>query len=302
VTPPATAPSGGPSGNPFAGAAWYIDPDSKARLQAETWRSSRPADAAQMDKIAAQPVADWLDNPPSSIRAVVSARVDTITAANALPILVAYYIPKRDCLGEGASSASVYQAWIRAFADGIGNRPAVVILEPDALANITCVSATDQQTRIDLIRDAITVLEAKPGVAVYVDAGHPNWVSASTMSDRLRNVGIENAQGFALNVSSFGGASDNIAYGRELSALIGDKHFIIDTSRNGLGPSPDGRWCNPPGRALGPRPTTATADALVDAYLWIKPPGESDGTCNGGPVAGIWWPEYSLGLAQRASY
>jgi endoglucanase len=33
----------------------------------------------------------------------------------------------------------------------------------------------------------------------------------------------------------------------------------------------------------------------------VKPPGESDGECNGGPAAGRWWPEYALGLAQRAS-
>lgn len=46
--------------------------------------------------------------------------------------------------------------------------------------------------------------------------------------------------------------------------------------------------------------TAATADPLADAYLWIKPPGESDGACNGGPEAGAWWPEYALGLAQRA--
>ena len=29
---------------------------------------------------------------------------------------------------------------------------------------------------------------------------------------------------------------------------------------------------------------------VVDTNLWIKPPGESDGPCNGGPAAGVWWP------------
>jgi endoglucanase len=38
----------------------------------------------------------------------------------------------------------------------------------------------------------------------------------------------------------------------------------------------------------------------VDAYLWIKRPGESDGSCHGGPPAGAWWPDYALGLARRA--
>ncbi|MFI2791482.1 glycoside hydrolase family 6 protein, partial [Kitasatospora sp. NPDC018614] len=45
-------------------------------------------------------------------------------------------------------------------------------------------------------------------------------------------------------------------------------------------------------------PTTRTADPLVDAYLWIKRPGESDGTCKGGPKAGQWWETYALELAR----
>ena len=55
-------------------------------------------------------------------------------------------------------------------------------------------------------------------------------------------------------------------------------------------------WCNPSGRSVGARPTTATGDALVDAFLWVERPGESDGACHGGPAAGTFWPEYALGL------
>ena len=74
-------------------------------------------------------------------------------------------------------------------------------------------------------------------------------------------------------------------------------------------------WCNPPGRGLGIRPTTATGDPLADAYLWVKVPGESDGQCsrgltdNGGvdpewgvvdPAAGAWFPQQALELTQLA--
>jgi endoglucanase len=69
---------------------------------------------------------------------------------------------------------------------------------------------------------------------------------------------------------------------------------VIDTSRNGNGPGDD--WCNPGGRAAGQRPTTDTGDPLVDAFLWIKRAGESDGPCNGGPAAGTFWPQYAVGL------
>jgi len=105
----------------------------------------------------------------------------------------------------------------------------------------------------------------------------------------------------------------------------GLKHFAIDTSRNGVGPwqaTPEQialgdvqDWCNPPARGLGKRPTLDTGNALVDAYLWIKIPGESDGQCNRwapagspdpvrgmmDPAAGLWFPEMALELAKNAN-
>jgi cellulose 1,4-beta-cellobiosidase len=78
--------------------------------------------------------------------------------------------------------------------------------------------------------------------------------------------------------------------------------MLIDTSRNGWGgpnrptaasTSTDvntwvdqsridrrihaGNWCNQNGAGLGERPQAAPA-AGIDAYVWIKPPGESDGS------------------------
>jgi endoglucanase len=132
-----------------------------------------------------------------------------------------------------------------------------------------------------------------------LDAGHAHWQSASTMASRLAAAGIASVTGFSLNVSNFITDADNVAYGEQLSSLIGGKHFIIDSGRNGLGPTGDMQWCNPEGRAIGRRPTTRTGNPLVDAYLWIKTPGESDGACNGYPSSGTWIPEYALGLASR---
>jgi endoglucanase len=289
--------------NPFSGARWYVDPNSNARRQANAWRSSRPGDAAQMDKIAAQPQADWFGEWSGDVRSAVSRRVATIRAVGALPVLVAYNIPLRDCggySGGGASSPDAYRSWIRSFADGLGSGRAVVILEPDALAAIDCLSPSDRQTRLDLLRDAIAVLASHPGTYVYLDAGHSHWHSPGTIASRLRSAGIKAARGFSLNVSNSHPTAEQRRYGDAISARTGGKRFLIDTSRNGLGSN--GEWCNPDGRALGKRPTARTGDPRADAYLWIKPPGESDGTCNSGPDAGLWWPEYALGLAQRAAY
>jgi len=121
-------------------------------------------------------------------------------------------------------------------------------------------------------------------------------------------VGIDRADGFSLNVSNFQSTSDKIAYGNNVSSRIGGKHFVIDTGRNGLGPYSGYHFgnCapqfNPLGRALGPRPTTNTAHRVVDAYFWVKYPGDSDANCGGFPPAGTWMPEYALNLAKRAAY
>jgi endoglucanase len=295
--------AGGTSGNPFAGAKPYIDPNSNAKRQADAWRYSRPGDAAQMDKIAGQPQADWFGDWSGDIAKAVGDRVSTIRATGALPVLVAYDIPLRDCgsySSGGASSAGAYESWIRSFAGALGSGRTVVILEPDALAGMDCLSAADQATRLVLLRDAVGVLTSHPGTSVYIDAGHSRWHSATEMALRLKSAGVDQARGFSLNVSNTLTTIEERDYGDSISAGIGGKHFVIDTSRNGLGSN--GEWCNPGGRALGERPTASTGDPLADAYMWVKRPGESDGTCNGGPPAGIWWADYALGLAQRAAY
>ena len=288
------APATATAANPFDGRRLYVDPNSAAAKQAVAWRATRPADAAEIDKIATAPQAQWFGNWNQDVAAAVDAHVSKAAAAGRWTLLVAYNIPQRDCGGYSAGGAADYLAWIREFARGIGSRPAAVVLEPDALAGLDCLSATDQQTRLALLRDAVTVLRGK---AVYLDAGHSGWHPAATTIARLRQAGVDQATGFSLNVSNFQFTASEVAYGRSIATQIG-KHFVIDTGRNGLGPN--GEWCNPLGRALGPRPTTATGDSLVDAFLWIKQPGFSDGPCNGGPAAGAWWADYALGLAKRS--
>jgi endoglucanase len=144
-------------------------------------------------------------------------------------------------------------------------------------------------------------------------------------------------------------------YAQNMGDAVAATHFVIDTSRNGDGPDSmqqyagppydqpasvvttlaAGNWCNPPGSGLGLRPTARTGVPLLDAYLWVKTPGQSDGQCDsaGGarawdytdysqpgwpttaadqslfdplwgiddPAAGAWFPQQALQLAQLAS-
>jgi endoglucanase len=72
-------------------------------------------------------------------------------------VLAACNIPGRDCVGEstgGAGSPQAHRDWITAFADGIGGKPAVVIIEPDALAQLDRLPGAARQTRLDLLNYA----------------------------------------------------------------------------------------------------------------------------------------------------
>lgn len=290
------------SANPFAGAKFYVNPNSNARKTAIEWGTTRPADASEMEKIATRSHAGWFNEWVGDIHTAVTGAMSAAESQGALPLLVAYNIPDRDCgglSGGGGATPAGYRTWITAFANAIAGRKAAVILEPDALANMGCLSASGQQSRVELLKYAIQALKGK-GAAVYIDAGHAAWHSPAEIARRLNLAGIQDADGFALNVSNFVATTLNTSYGAQVSALVGGKHFLIDTGRNGQGATSDLQWCNPDGRGLGMAPTAVTGHPLVDAYLWVKPPGESDGACNGAPAAGAWWAEYALGLAKRA--
>jgi endoglucanase len=302
----------GKGSNPLVGGALYVDPQSPAALQARRWREQgRAADAAAMARLAKRPTAVWLAD-AAEVVARVREATRRASEAQRTALLVAYHVPGRDCgsySAGGSGSATAYRAWIRAFARGIGARRATVILEPDAIPQAVvddCLSPATKAERYALLRDAVRTLAALPNTSVYLDAGNPGWVRpVERLVGPLRRAGIGRADGFALNVSNFYRTGHVIKYGRALSRRLGGAHFVIDTSRNGNGPSlrddaGGPKWCNPPGRAIGRSPTTRTSQPKVDAYLWVKQPGASDGSCRAGaPPAGHWWPEYALELVRN---
>ncbi|MEU2622841.1 glycoside hydrolase family 6 protein [Streptomyces sp. NPDC007157] len=304
--PDAADPGAAITQQPKAADPFWVNPDSNAARQVKAYaKAGKDTDAGQIRKMAQQPTGEWIgpENPEQEARGFTEAAQKSDRTA----LLVLYNIPHRDC-GQysqgGAADGDAYRAWIDGVARGIQDRPATVVLEPDAVLHLVdgCTQAQFAEERYDLLRSAITKLKSLKNTKVYLDAGNAGWGHPDQIYQPLRQAGITEADGFAVNVSNFYSTQDSIAYGKQLSEKVGGKHFVIDTSRNGNGPytggNPEERWCNPPGRALGETPTTKTADPLADAYLWVKRPGESDGTCKGGPQAGNWWPTYALKLAQ----
>ena len=276
----------------------YVVPNNPASVAA----AQHPESAAALSQIAGQPTAIWLTE--NSNLANAGAYLADAAAKNQTPVFVLYAIPHRDCgsySAGGFATAQQYVDFVNQIKSGLGSRRAAFIVEPDALAQlgICGMTAEQQAERVALIRFAATTLTSST-VQVYLDAGGAYSGSASSMASRLTAAGVEAATGFALNTSAYDTTANEIAYGTTLSGLIGGKHFVIDTSRNGVGTpagTPDGAFCNVTGLALGTRPTLATGNSLIDAYLWVKYPGESDGDCgNGAPYSGVFWLDYALML------
>ena len=96
----------------------FVNPDSPARRQANEWRRSRPDDAALMERIASQPLAQWVGVGSRDVRTDVMRIVARASQQGATPVLVAYNIPNRDCgslSAGGSSNARAYKNWIRDF-------------------------------------------------------------------------------------------------------------------------------------------------------------------------------------------
>jgi endoglucanase len=284
--------------------AFYVDPTTTAAQAARTDRRFAP--------IAGRAQALWLTDSYAvgQVRKVASDYAQRAHRRKKTPVLAIYAIPDRDCgqYSAGGFDARTYRRWIGRVAAGLKGKHAIAILEPDALAlagSAQCAAAGD---RLGLLKHAARTLHAA-GVWVYIDAGHSNWQPADVVASRLVTSGIKKyARGFSLNVSNYQTTRAERAYGdRVVSQLrkrgVKGKKYVVETARNGANNPPAGSdWCNPVGQRLGKpseRPRMVRKGNL-DAFVWVKHPGESDGACNGGPNAGAWWPEGALRLLGKA--
>ncbi len=151
---------------------------------------------------------------------------------NAVPVFVAYNIPGRDCSqysAGGAPSDAAYDAWIDSISGALGGAKAVVLEEPDALANLPgyCGSAymaefpdITNTTRVDDIRYAVATLEQDPNISLYLDAGNSDWQNVGGMAETLVAADVQQTQGFFLNVSNYQYDANSDFYGTWVSSCI----------------------------------------------------------------------------------
>lgn len=226
-------------------------------------------------------------------------------AARKTPIMVVYAIPGRDCgqhSSGGLADGAAYKKWIGRLAKGIKGSKPLLILEPDAIGfaqdNAQCPGTSQWPGLLSFAAKRLT----KAGAWVYLDAAHSHWSNANggipARAALLKRSGLRYARGFSTNVSNFRTTASEKAYAasllRELKRLgVTGKKYVVDTSRNGAAPrdgwtsDPTKEAINPPWARLGAPPKLRFTGAF-DGTLWVKHPGESDGTECGGPSSGQW--------------
>lgn len=235
-------------------------------------------EAVLLAEMVLTPQAVWLTGgTPHQVARQVRATLAEAHASRTEPVFVAYDIPGRDCAqysAGGATNGSAYAAWIAAIAAAIGHQRAVVLLEPDGLANLPSDCAvygtpaypfTDAE-RIAEIHDAAVTLEHDPHVAVYLDAGNSAWQNVGTMAERLVEAGVTETQGFFLNVSNYQYTVNSIDYGRWISDCIA---YATVVSPGAYGNCPGQYWNGgPPGTEIAHLLGPWTGVALNRYGIW----------------------------------
>lgn len=201
-------------------------------------------DAALVRQMVETPQAVWFTG-GSPAEAGAKAR-ETVAAAarqHAVPVLVAYNIPFRDCAqysAGGALNTEDYLAWIDGLARGLGRADAIVLLESDSLGiipfntdlngNAEWCRPTDaagnpqpgasSAERYRALNGAVDRLTRQPNVRVYLDGTHSAWLGVGDVADRLVKAGVQRAQGFFLNVANYQLTERQQKYGNWISSCI----------------------------------------------------------------------------------
>jgi len=308
LTDPLSLPVATTTTNPLDGAKFFVDPKSVAAKAARRY----PA----LKAIARVPGAGRFGSfsyPNATVSVARYLARAAVQEPGTIPMLTTYRVVDGHCghWSDPPADQASYHRFVEGFARGIGSYRAVLFLEQDSLITVGCLSKRGVAVRMHELADAVNILTADcPHLVIYLDAGAGDAVPARETASLLRRAGVAKIQGFFLNATHFDWPSKEIRFGEQVSRLTGGKHFVVSTGESGQGPLvPKDRarhgnedLCNPPGRGLGPKPTTNTGYANVDAFAWLDNPGGSSGVCAPGEPKSGFWPHYALMLVRNADY
>jgi hypothetical protein len=230
-----------------------------------------------------------------------------------IPIINTYFL--HPVLGGCPTPAAVraydpvFDRRIDEMAEATDRRPAVYLLELDAIGSSQCVKSMGALPEWEAdLRYEIQKISALPHTVVYVEGGYADGNSVNYTAQVLNAVGVDKIRGFFTNDTHEDWTSKEVRWATAIAMKTHGAHFIVDTAGNGRGPkvtadrAEDGNedLCNAPGRGLGIEDTTDTGFTYADAFMWTHPPGNSSG-CGGGPPGGVFWPALAEGQAARAN-
>ncbi len=203
-----------------------------------------------------------------------------------------------------------FERQINEMVQGIENRPAVMLLELDAIGSSSCLVRNGGLAEWENdMRYEINAVSSLPHTVVYIEGGYSDSNTPGYTAQVLNAVGVQHIRGFFTNDTHLNWTANEIRWGLKVSALTGGAHFIINTADNGHGPLLNPHpvkqgiedLCNPPGRGAGIPTTTDTGNQAIDSFMWVHVPGTSSGTCNGGTPAGTFWLARALTEARNAN-
>ncbi|KAE8892473.1 hypothetical protein PF003_g23697 [Phytophthora fragariae] len=256
--------------------------------------SSYPQLSTALSTLENYAIASWFtDRITSQDRANLMSRMLSQCPDESRLSIVVYGIPNKDCSGGFSSSGSVtssaaYQAFLKELTDAVGDHKVLYVVEPDAVGLLAkdggCGGPAGYLENLKIAANALSV---NTNAQLYLDVGY--WMladatSASKVATVMQEIGSAGrVKGVTINTSNFRSNEECAGYCSTFQAAMGsdDMHCIVDTSRNYNG-SPTTDWCNIPTAGIGKPPTSNTGFANLDYFMWIKPPGESDGYCWGG--------------------
>jgi endoglucanase len=214
----------------------FVDGRSTTVQAAEKLEGAAREDALLLAQI---PSATWLAyGTPEIVEALARDVTERAAAKGQIPVLVAYNIPYRDCAlysAGGAADGEAYLAWIAGLAQGVGNRQAIIVLEPDGLGVIPwhrnlagdlegCRPDGQDEAaasrRYDQLRGAVAILGALPRARVYLDGTGSSWLVPGEIASRLIRADVDKVAGFFLNVSNFESDARVVPYARWVSDCI----------------------------------------------------------------------------------
>ncbi|ORX81022.1 hypothetical protein BCR32DRAFT_327488, partial [Anaeromyces robustus] len=319
----------------------YINQDYVKKIES-TLKDMTPelqAKAKNVEKVA---TAVWLawEGAPGEVEPHLKA------AGNKTITFILYMIPTRDCnslaSAGGAADFEKYQGYVDSIAATIKKYPDAkvnMVIEPDTLGNLITGETEACKKVHDLHRKALSyavnVFGNMSNVNAYLDAAHHKWLGwgtdkvAALIKDILDNAPDGDIRGISTNVSNYQSIDNEYQYHTDLHAAleavgITGKKFIVDTGRSGVDVTEEFNvnqtWCNLIYAGLGEK-SRGNPDPekypLLDAFMWLKPPAESDGSdvgsradpvCAredsfpGAPDAGSWFKEYFIAMLEKSPF